>query len=111
VRTKQGWTVNVKRIYRLYKQAGLLVRRLRRKRLVRVAPVNAHLAAANHEWALDYNSERPHSSLGYRTSEEYARTRSGLTSRIAAIPPDRPSVLPGARTAVLAGKDSLIAAT
>ena len=238
VLAKQGWTVNVKRVYRLYKQEGLLVRRLRRKRLVRVAPVNAHLAAANQEWALDfvcdatatgrglriltvvdsftrecpvievntglsgqrvtrvleqviaergrpkalrcdngpeftsrhfigwceeqrialvhiqpgrpmqnghvesfngrlrdeclnaswfhnlndakrkieqwrneYNSERPHSSLGYRTPEEYAKTCSELTSRMAAIPPDRPSVLLADRTAVLAGKDSLIAAT
>src|SRR5579863_91572 len=51
---KQGWAVNVKRIYRLYKQEGLLVRRLRRKRLVRMAPVNAHLTAANQEWALDF---------------------------------------------------------
>ena len=30
---------------------------------------------------------------------------------MAAIPPDRPSTLYGDRTAVLAGKDSLIAAT
>jgi putative transposase len=51
VLTRQGWTVNVKRIYRLYKQEGLMVRRLKRKRLVRVAPVNAHLTAANQEWA------------------------------------------------------------
>lgn len=46
--------MNVKRIYHLYKQEGLLVRRLKRKRLVRVAPVNAHLTAANQEWALDF---------------------------------------------------------
>jgi putative transposase len=62
------------------------------------------------QWRNEYNRERPHSSLGYRTPEEYAKTCSALTSRMAAIPPDRPSVL-GDRTAVLAGKDSLIAAT
>lgn len=54
VLTKQGWTVNVKRVYRLYREEGLMVRRLKRKRLVRVAPVNAHLTEANQEWSLDF---------------------------------------------------------
>jgi transposase InsO family protein len=62
-------------------------------------------------WRTEYNSERPHSSLGYRTPEEYAKTCSEPTSRMAAIPPDRPSALYGDRTAVLDGKDSLITAT
>lgn len=42
------------------------------------------------EWRLTYNSERPHSSLGYQTPEEYAKTCSEPTSRIAAIPTDPP---------------------
>ena len=46
--------MNVKRIYRLYPQEGLMVRRLKRKRLVRTAPVNTHLTGANQEWALDF---------------------------------------------------------
>ena len=236
--TRQGWPVNVKRVYRLYREEGLAVRRLRRKRVVRTAPPNAQLVAANQEWALDfvtdalatgrglrmltvvdsftrecpaievntglsgrhvtrvlervieqrgrpeslkcdngpeftsrhflawcaeqkitlrhiqpgrpmqnghvesfngrlrdeclnanwfinlndarrkverwredYNAERPHSALGYRTPKEYAKTCSELTSRMAlAIPPDRPSDVVG-RTAVLAGKGSLNAAT
>jgi len=57
VLTKQGWTVNVKRIYRLYKQEGLLVRRLKRKRLVRGAPVNPLISRPNQEWALDFVSD------------------------------------------------------
>ena len=229
--------MNLKRVYRLYREEGLAVRRLRRKRVVRTAPLNAQLAAANQEWSLDfvtdalatgrglrmltvvdsftrecpaievntglsgrhvtrvlervieqrgkpqalksdngpeftsrhfiawcaeqnitlthtqpgrpmqngyvesfngrfrdeclnanwfanlndarrkverwreeYNAERPHSSLGYRTPEEYAKTCSELTSRMAlANPPDRPSASVD-RTAVLAGKGSLIAA-
>ena len=237
VLAKQGWAVNLKRIYRLYRQEGLMVRRLKRKRLVRTAPINAHLTAANQEWALDfvcdalatgrgirmltvvdsftrecpaievntglsgqrvtrvlerviaergkpkaircdngpeftsrhfiawceenqiallhiqpgrpmqngyvesfngrlrdeclnaswflnladarqkienwrkeYNTERPHSSLDYRTPEEYAHAHSELTSGIGAIPPGRPSS-PVDRTAVLAGKGSLDAAS
>ena len=46
--------VNLKRIYRLYKEEGLMVRRLKRMRLMRVAPVNRHLTGANQEWALDF---------------------------------------------------------
>jgi putative transposase len=236
--SRRGWAVNVKRVYRLYRAEGLAVRRLRRKRIVRGAPGNAQLKAANQEWALDfvtdalstgrglriltvvdsftrecpaievntglsgrhvtrvlerameqrgkpetlrcdngpeftsrhfiawceenkitlrhiqpgrpmqnghvesfngrlrdeclnanwfinlndarrkveqwrgeYNEERPHSSLDYRTPEEFAKTCSELTSRMAlAIPPDRPSTLLD-RTAVLAGKGPLNAAT
>ena len=218
VLSRQGWSVNVKRVYRLYREEGLAVRRLRRKRVVRTAPLNAQLTAANQEWALDfvtdalatgrglrmltvvdsftrecpaievntglsgrhvtrvlervieqrgkpqslrcdngpeftsrhfiawcaeqnitlihiqpgrpmqngyvesfngrfrdeclnanwfmnlndarrkverwreeYNADRPHSSLGYRTPEEYAKTCSELTSRMVATPPSRPS--------------------
>jgi putative transposase len=42
------------------------------------------------QWRVQYNSQRPHSSLDYRTPEEYAKACSGLTSRIAAIPPKPP---------------------
>ena len=34
-------------------------------------------------WRRNYNAERPHSSLDYRTPEEFARTCSELTSRMA----------------------------
>lgn len=42
-------------------------------------------------WRKEYNAERRHSSLDYRTPEEFARVFSELTSRMAATPPDRPS--------------------
>jgi len=72
-----------------------------------------NLADARHKveaWRRDYNAERPHSSLAYRTPEEYAKACSELTSRMAATPPDRPPAS-GDRTAVLAGQGSLIAAS
>jgi len=58
-------------------------------------------------WRQEYNVERPHSSLDYRTPAEFARIYSELTSRMAAIPPTRPSESAADRTAVLAGKGSL----
>lgn len=60
-------------------------------------------------WRQEYNSERPHSSLAYRTPDEFRKTCSELTSGIGATPADRPSASAD-RTAVLAGKGSLIAA-
>ena len=45
--------VSVMRIYRLYRAEGLAVRRLKRKRLSRVA-VASHLVRSNQEWALDF---------------------------------------------------------
>jgi len=42
-------------------------------------------------WRQFYNADRPHSSLDYRTPDEFAKACSELTSRMAAIPPDRPS--------------------
>jgi putative transposase len=46
--------VNHKRVYRVYREAGLLVRRKARKRLVREGSVKPVLTAANQEWALDF---------------------------------------------------------
>jgi putative transposase len=44
---------SVMRIYRLYRAEGLAVRRLKRKRLSRVAAVT-HVVRSNQEWALDF---------------------------------------------------------
>jgi putative transposase len=57
-------------------------------------------------WRQQYNADRPHSSLDYRTPAEFANACSELTSRMAANPPDRPSTSVD-RTSVLAGKGSL----
>jgi len=47
-------------------------------------------------WRQQYNADRPHSSLDYRTPEEFAKTCSELTSRMAANPPAPPVELSGA---------------
>jgi putative transposase len=54
VLVRRGFAVNVKRVYRLYREEGLMVRRQRRKRLVRSAPAEARLQRANQEWAIDF---------------------------------------------------------
>jgi len=51
---RRGERVNVKRIYRLYTEAGLAVRRRRRKRLVRDPLASARLTRPNQEWAMDF---------------------------------------------------------
>ena len=51
---RRGQAVNVKRVYRLYAEEGLAVRRRRRKRLVRERVGNTQLIRANQEWAMDF---------------------------------------------------------
>ncbi|HSR07505.1 MAG TPA: IS3 family transposase [Bryobacteraceae bacterium] len=53
VLSRRGSPVSPQRVYRVYKAEGLMVRRLRRKRLSRVA-VASHLVRSNQEWALDF---------------------------------------------------------
>lgn len=45
---------NAKRIHRLYKKAGLSLRRVRRKRVKRAAVPLVQLAGPNQEWAMDF---------------------------------------------------------
>jgi putative transposase len=51
---RRGFDVNVKRVYRLYREEGLMVRRQRRKRLVRSVPAEPRLWRPNQEWAMDF---------------------------------------------------------
>jgi putative transposase len=63
---KRGHQVNVKRVYRLYRREHLAVRRPKRKRLERAAPVHALLTAPNQEWGLDFVSDAVASCRGSR---------------------------------------------
>jgi putative transposase len=64
--TRRGWEVNVKRIYRLYREEGLIVRRLKRKRVTRERSADALLTGPNQEWALDFVSDSLASGRGLR---------------------------------------------
>jgi putative transposase len=51
---RRGHEVNVKRVYRLYAEEGLMVRRKKRKGLVRERALEPRLTGANQEWAMDF---------------------------------------------------------
>ena len=51
---KRGHPASAQRIYRLYREEQLMVRRLRRKRLVRAANPGRLLMRSNQEWAVDF---------------------------------------------------------
>ncbi len=55
---REGWAVNRKRVYRLYREAGLLVRRRKRKRIsfVERKPLPKP-TAANLSWSMDFVSD------------------------------------------------------
>jgi putative transposase len=55
---REGWEVNRKRVYRLYREAGLAVRRRKRKRigLVERKPLPKPIAA-NLSWSMDFVSD------------------------------------------------------
>ena len=63
---KRGWKANPKRIYRLYREEHLAVRRLKRKRLRRVAPAASTLTGANQEWAIDFVTDSLATGRGFR---------------------------------------------
>jgi putative transposase len=51
---RQGDVVNHKRVHRIYREAGLALRRKKRKHCVRVSTPLGVYTAANQEWALDF---------------------------------------------------------
>lgn len=52
-----GETVNHKRVWRLYRQAGLCVKKRRRKRLLRIGTPAINASRANERWSLDFASD------------------------------------------------------
>lgn len=64
---REGWHVNHKRVYRLYRKAGLAVRRRQRKRVMtdRGKP-KAVLAVPNQRWSMDFVSDITASGQRFR---------------------------------------------
>ncbi|MGE5647420.1 MAG: IS3 family transposase [Acidobacteriota bacterium] len=50
---RRGHKVNAKRLYRIYREEHLAVRRLKRKHVARPAAPLANLSKANQEWSMD----------------------------------------------------------
>ena len=63
---ESGMHVNHKRVYRVYREAGLLIRRKRRKHLLRTGFVRPAVTAANQEWALDFVHDAAESGRKFR---------------------------------------------
>jgi len=62
----KGMHVNHKRVYRVYREAGLLIRRKRRKHLRRAGFVRSAATGANQEWALDFVHDAAESGRKFR---------------------------------------------
>ena len=54
---REGNRTNHKRVQRVYREAGLCVKRIRRKRLTRTYTPRPLLTAPNQEWAIDFASD------------------------------------------------------
>ena len=63
---EKGLHVNHKKVYRVYREAGLLIRRRRRKRLLRAGFVRPVVTGANQEWALDFVHDAAESGRKFR---------------------------------------------
>lgn len=63
---EKGMEVNHKRVYRVYREAGLMIRRRRRKRLLRAGFVRPAVTGANQEWALDFVHDAAESGRKFR---------------------------------------------
>ena len=56
---REGWHVNAKRIYRLYREEELIVRTKQRRKMARRRPVPSGVASRpNQRWSMDFVSDR-----------------------------------------------------
>jgi putative transposase len=57
---REGWQVNHKRVYRLYRLEGLSVRyKVRRKRVSALGPLLPAAQAPNEQWSMDAHERQP----------------------------------------------------
>jgi len=64
---KSGEIVNHKKVYRLYREEGLMVRKRARKRLVRRAEKPVSAAKPNERWSMDFTSDQLSDGRRFRT--------------------------------------------
>jgi len=62
----KGIHANHKKVYRVYREAGLLIRRKKRKRLLRTGVARSAATGANQEWALDFVHDAAESGRKFR---------------------------------------------
>lgn len=74
---REGWKVNAKRIYRLYRQEGLAVRTRKRRKIASQARVLGPPAnGVNQRWSMDFMSDRLVDGRGFRiltAVDQYSR--------------------------------------
>ncbi len=63
---RSGERVNHKRVYRVYREAGLMIRRKARKRLQRAGSARSPVTGANQEWAADFVHDAAESGRSFR---------------------------------------------
>jgi len=63
---RSGGHMNHKRVYRVYREAGLMIRRKARKRLLRAGTPRPALSGPNQEWALDFVHDAAESGRAFR---------------------------------------------
>jgi putative transposase len=78
---EKGMDVNHKKVYRVYREAGLMIRRRRRKRLLRAGFVRPLVTGANQEWALDFVHDAAESGRKISRAERHRRVHAGVYAR------------------------------
>jgi putative transposase len=63
---EKGLDANHKKVYRVYREEGLSIRRKRRKRLQRAGFARPMVTGANREWALDFEHDAAESGRKFR---------------------------------------------
>ena len=66
---REGWVVNPKRVYRIYREEGLEVRtkKRRRKRASHIRLLVPPAQRPNERWSMDFVTDRLESSSGCRS--------------------------------------------
>lgn len=64
---REGWMVNAKRVYRIYKEEGLMIRTKLRKKIARRRPLVVESAKApNQRWSMDFVAARLEDGRSFR---------------------------------------------